>query len=430
MIINIMFFTMECVKLSLALFGILNFKYKKKAVAPWVVLGVCMICLVIKGIQDNDYRISTFLYFSVIVCGLLAEGKRRFLWAFSSYLGICCVDELVYFVVEGMLSISSEMLDANSALVVGINSISVYLIVLVVWIVSKTRKKRGKTEVMLGGTSVVYLVLCTLGLFFMTFAMTLLQDIDFMDNWKKVRVTAGCICIFGVLFLLIWAMLIYNNNSKKVYKRMVEMNDKLLETQEKYYQVLLDKENETRRFRHDITNHILCVDVLLKEKEYQEAEHYLNDLKGALRELGPAVQTGNKLVNAILNDISQKYTEVAIDWEGHLPKKMQLPNSDICTLFSNILENAFFAAAGCEGEGKVSVKVQELGEALKIVVENNMQKPVEEKEGKLLTQKADKKNHGFGMMNVRDCVNRNGGKVEYSYTECNFTTKIVLSNGI
>lgn len=430
MIINIVYLTMECVKLVLVLFGILNFKYKKKAVAPWIVLGVCMICLVIKGIQDNDYRISTFLFFSVVVCGLLVEGKRRFLWAFSSYLGICCVDALVSFVVEGMFSISGETMDTNSALVVGIDSISVYLIAFVVWLVSKLRKKRGKTEVMLGGTSVAYLVLCTMALFFATYAMTLLRDVDFMDSLRKVRVVTGFVCIFGVLFLLIWAMLIYNNNSKKVYKRMAEMNDRLLEAQEKYYQVLLDKENETRRFRHDITNHILCVDVLLKEKEYQEAEQYLNDLKGALRELGPTVQTGNKLVNAILNDISQKYTEVAIDWEGYLPKRMQLPNADICTLFSNILENAFFAASGCEGDGKVSVKVQELGEALKIVVENNMQKPVEEKEGKLLTQKADKKNHGFGMMNVRDCVSRNGGKVEYSYTECNFSTKIVLSNGI
>lgn len=430
MIVNIVYLMMECVKLSLVLFGILNLKYKKKAVAPWVVLGVCTICLVIKGVQDKDYRISTFLFFSVLVCGLLAEGKRRFLWAFSSYLGICCVDALVSFVAEGMFSMPSETLDANSIRVVGIDSISVYLIALVVWIVSKSRKKRGKTEVMLGGTSVVYLVLSTLGLAFVTYAMTLLRDVDFMDSFRKVRVTAGCICIFGVLFLLVWAMLIYNNNSKRVYKRMAEMNDKLLVAQEKYYQVLLDKENETRRFRHDITNHILCVDVLLKEKEYQEAENYLNNLKGALRELGPEVQTGNKLVNAILNDISQKYTDVAIDWEGHLPKKMQLPNADICTLFSNVLENAFFAAAGCEADGKVSVKVQELGEALKIVVENNMQKQVEEKEGRLLTQKADKKNHGFGMMNVRDCVNRNGGKVEYSYTECNFTTKIVLSNGI
>lgn len=206
------------------------------------------------------------------------------------------------------------------------------------------------------------------------------------------------------------------------------MNQKLLASQEQYYQMLLEKENETRRFRHDITNHMLCLDVLLKEQEYDDARKYLANLTGELQELGPKVQTGNRLVNAILNDISRKYTDVSFDWNGLLPQKMQLPNMDICTIFSNILENAFVAAAGCEEDGKVAVEVQEVGHGLKIVVQNNKSEEVEVKDGKFVTRKEDKKNHGFGTMNVKECVKRNGGTVEYDYTVDSFTVKLLLVN--
>lgn len=57
------------------------------------------------------------------------------------------------------------------------------------------------------------------------------------------------------------------------------INEKLLETQADYYKMLLEKEDETRKFRHDMSNHIICIDALSQEKKYDEMQSYLSSLK-------------------------------------------------------------------------------------------------------------------------------------------------------
>ena len=233
---------------------------------------------------------------------------------------------------------------------------------------------------------------------------------------------------FSLIILTPLAMIMQNLYYKN--KHIAEINQKLLYSQEKYYRMLLEKENETRKFRHDISNHILCVDALLKEHNYDEAEIYLSDLKSSISELKPRYQTGNMLVNVIVNDISGKYENVNLVWTGIIPEKLHMSDMDICIIFSNVLENAFCAASDCMYNGKVEVVIKSLFNSLDIYVRNNMSRPVEEKKGKLITQKSDKKNHGFGTMNLRTCVNINGGSVVYKYTESIFTTEIILPNVI
>ena len=76
----------------------------------------------------------------------------------------------------------------------------------------------------------------------------------------------------------------------------------------------------------------------------------------------------------------------------------------------------------------MDVTVESVAGALTITMENNMAKAIEEKDGKLITQKTDKHNHGFGTRNVRDCVAKNDGQITFDYTEKSFTVKMVLLN--
>lgn len=164
--------------------------------------------------------------------------------------------------------------------------------------------------------------------------------------------------------------------------------------------------------------------------EYKEAEKYLHELKSSIEELKVKQQTGNRLVNVILSDISTRYKYVDLIWNGELPAQMEISNMDVCVIFSNILENAFSAAAECEESHEVEVKIKGIANGLFIWVRNDMIKPVIEKNGRFVTYKSDEKNHGIGTINVKNCVRSNGGKVEYSYTEKNFITEIVIPNAI
>ena len=50
----------------------------------------------------------------------------------------------------------------------------------------------------------------------------------------------------------------------------------------------------------------------------------------------------------------------------------------------------------------------------------------DEKVSKIVTTKSDKKNHGFGIRNVKDTVNKYGGSIEYGIKSGWFEVEILI----
>lgn len=428
MIINVIRLFVECTKVLLILFGILNLKRKKRPVTALVLIAVFTIMAAIKGIQDPEYWLSTFLWCPALACALFAEDRRRFLYAFLATLGMCFIDDVIFFLAKWVVGIPEHRLIGNSLLFCGVNAISLILFAGMAWLLRCVLKKGDKMRMIAQDIATSNLVVLGVGMFTLSFFLVPFTMPGFQWKTSSIIIIGLCACVFCSVFLAVGLLLMNSNHTKKSYMRIARMNEKQLQMVEEYYQTLADKDDEVRKFRHDIKTHMFCVESLLTAGEYGEAKKYLSDMRETFREMDVKYQTGNVLVNAIVNDIAGKYAGVALGWSGFLPDKMQIGNPDLCVIFSNILDNAFFAASGCRDGGKVDVSVQTVGNSLKIVVENTMGKPVEEKQGRYITQKEDKKNHGFGILNVRERVCANGGEVRFSYTETDFTAKIILPN--
>ncbi len=428
MIINVARLLIECVKLLLVLCGILNLKRKKKPVAAIVVLIIGTVAVAVKGILEPDSIVSTSLiFFAMTICILLLDSKRRVLYAFLTMFGVCFVDDTILFFAKWIFKLPEESLNRNSMLYFVVSTVSVLFFAGAAWGLQRFYNKHEDVGRAVREMATPYLVVAVVGMLAISLMTQIFNFKDFQLNKSATGIIGVSIYILCGVFFIVFFVLINSNYKKKSYKRMVELNEKYLRMVEEHYETLSKKNEEVRRFRHDIKNHMFCVETLLKEGEYKEAEEYLEGLKEEFREMSAKYQTGNMLVNAIVNDVAGKYTGVLLDWKGILPQKLQLPNPDVCVIFSNVLDNAFSAAAECTG-GKVGVSVQAVGNSLKILIENNMVKPIEEKEGRFITKKEDKGNHGFGIMNVRERVSVNGGSVDFSYTDTQFTTKILLPN--
>ncbi len=154
------------------------------------------------------------------------------------------------------------------------------------------------------------------------------------DTSKNMAVSFS---VGSVIFLLTGIIMLMNYMSKNHYKNISEINDKLIKSQEQYYLMLLQKDEETKRFRHDIKNHINCMYMLFKSGDYNGLENYFDKIGVTLSELSAKIQTGNNMVNAILNDISERYSDVSFSAYGKFPDCMKLSRTDICTLFYFII---------------------------------------------------------------------------------------------
>ena len=98
-------------------------------------------------------------------------------------------------------------------------------------------------------------------------------------------------------------------------------------------------------------------------------------------------------------------------------------------LLSNLISNAYEAALKSEKERRiVSIEIRNSDEDIFIDVSNSVNGEVMFKNGLPVTDKPDRKNHGFGVENILEVVERNGGYVEWKQLDKGrFTAEIMLN---
>lgn len=191
--------------------------------------------------------------------------------------------------------------------------------------------------------------------------------------------------------------------------------------------MLLQKEDETRKFRHDIYNHLNCMRLLFKDKKYDDLESYFNRIGTSILELRSEFQIGNDLISAILKDVMDKHSAVSVEIIGKMPPSLRLDNTDVCTIFYNLFDNAFAAAEVSEKKA-VDISIKLLGENLFLTIKNTVLCKVEIENNVLITNKQDKERHGFGSGNAVMCAEKNGGVLTYKCSDTHFEAELILPN--
>lgn len=258
-----------------------------------------------------------------------------------------------------------------------------------------------------------------LSFFIQSFQMVVTEEV------RYGKLIAVALCIGSVVFIMTMIFLLMSITTRDYYKDLAKMNERLLESQTNYYEMLLKKEEETRAFRHDVRNHFYCMRLLLEKGETEELNEYFDKMGTLIEELRPAIQTGNKMVDVIVSNVAGKYPTVNYAIEGMMSEKTGLGNHDLCTIFFNLLENAFAAAEKTE-EKQVSVSFFEQEEMWFCKIENTVISPVEIQNNRMQTEKEDAKYHGYGTLNAGKCVERNGGELRFYCEGKIFKAEIIL----
>lgn len=250
------------------------------------------------------------------------------------------------------------------------------------------------------------------------------------DTIKAFTITG--LSLSGIAFITICVYLIILDKNNKYYQESLIINEKLLEQQKDYYSMLIEKDKDTKRFRHDIANHFYCMKILFEDKEYDELYSYMNDIQGAIDKLSSGTQTGNDVVNIVLGDVlgNKVNNDIKLKWRGKLPDKLKISNMDLCVIFSNLLKNALEALEKIEEniEKKIEVEIKQLENNIIIRVKNPISEKVNIIDDKLITSKLDKNNHGFGSLNIKEAVNKYGGNIKYNISEESFLVEIIFSD--
>ncbi|MGN0353209.1 MAG: sensor histidine kinase [Roseburia sp.] len=229
--------------------------------------------------------------------------------------------------------------------------------------------------------------------------------------------------------------LVMQGNKRAYYENVAAVNESYLNAEVKHFEVYQKAQTETRRVRHDMRNHMQAMLYLVKEEKYEELRMYMEELSSSIEQIDMELHCGNLLADAICNEKNQlaRLKGIPFEIEGRMPEKLKIQPVDICTIFANALDNAIEALENEKLKNRwIKLAISCQGEILFLRFTNPVfQTKLEHFYGN--TSKQDKKNHGFGLQNIRISAEKYQGEVNATVCEEKgediFSLEIMLMNG-
>lgn len=238
-------------------------------------------------------------------------------------------------------------------------------------------------------------------------------------------IAIGLIVLNLVVFHLISEILENSRNMKEAEALRQQSIGQL-----ELYNSMRKNYNIQRQRTHEYKNQIVCMDMLMKKKDYSKLEDYIGNISDGLDAQLDMVDTNNDVVNAIFN---AKYYEaikndVLVVLKINDLSDIKISDNDIVTILSNLLDNAIEAAKQCD-IGKRIVKIKMLYEdaVLSIAVSNSYKaEPVLTEDGYIRTTKKDREEHGWGMRNVVATLEKYNAEYIIDYKNGEFVFSIIM----
>lgn len=237
----------------------------------------------------------------------------------------------------------------------------------------------------------------------------------------------GIVCINIFIYYVIIELSLYYEKDK-IYTVIASKNESF----DKYYRDQEEHYEEIRKLKHDFNNHIICISSLARERNLDNLNDYLKDINKYIENKINYIKSGNNIVDAVLNNkisIAQK-NEINIKVTAYIPGKIKISHMDLCSILANLLDNSIEACMRIEylKRRRIEIRVSQFKQYLSVVVMNTtMHNPIENS-FEFMTNKIDRKNHGFGMKIIKNIVEKYDGCINYEYNNNMFTVKILLKN--
>lgn len=237
--------------------------------------------------------------------------------------------------------------------------------------------------------------------------------------------------IFIILMILISTLCFiviseyYAQMKEMEHKNKINMDQ--IKLQYEYFCNKQEDDLKLREIYHDMKNHLL---VLQDELENEQKQQYIKSLLKEVKSYESYIDTGNDFLNSIINE---KYKEAAskgieFDVQIDFSNISFIAPIDICTIFSNAIDNAIEACEKITNQGQkgMSIKARKIRNFLTIAFENtNGEKLLIENE-EIVTTKKDKQNHGFGLNNIKRAVEKYEGECKIKIDVEHFILYLVI----
>lgn len=424
----ILYTLMEFVNFYLAYRNVFGIRFTKRKL-PYAIIavGTCIAQMTVLYMVDDTWRDVVVIVAGLIGAMIITKSKR---WKVVLLYPVVMVltgfiNILGSYGLAALLKITQDAV--TDSIVLTLVSECTAIIVLIVW--NAVVKKRNKEERSL---TVGQYMLLTVGAvcFFLviSFSQGLLNeelDLLFLNKIKEVIATASVIIALSFMVLCIWQqitlkrVLRYQSENKKY--------EVFLAKQEEHIRMQIVEDENRRRLRHDMNAHMLALNTMAEQEEWDMLKEYIGQIKTSFDEVSVNKYTHIAAVDAIIDEWHGRAMKCHAMWfwEGTLKASDRVTIFELCTVFSNLLSNAVEAIEKVNSEKKIQVKVSLFQENIVISVGNTCDTE-NIFDSRPITTKEDKLFHGLGLKNVEEIVKKHQGSIDYEMKDGWFQVDIVL----
>ena len=236
------------------------------------------------------------------------------------------------------------------------------------------------------------------------------------------------LCLYVTLSLLnmlnYW-LLVKTFRQEQELHRLRQMETQIAYQKERYAQ-LSTAYKTNRRLIHDTKKHYFILQEHLKRQEYRELRQYLQISMEEIENTYTEINTGNLVIDAFVSNFKSIARTGGIRFSSTLqvdPDRIPVNDYDLCVILGNLLDNGLNACrknAAVQNHIALTVTVSE-NDIFYIHTENSYHHA----EKSTARQKSDFQEHGYGIANIRNIVEKYHGFIKYEFGDL-FSMDIII----
>ncbi len=404
------------------------FRKKYVNVAAVVITAVCVRLVNTLGSSSVNIVAMQVIYLTLLFGIFVGNGLKKVFCHLVALAIMMGSELLVMIVLSHPSNISMNHLTDPSRTYIILLGIKTLAFILFTAAKRVARKTNNRMDIK-NFTLYSVLPLGTLGI--MLSLANLNVDFDSSRFVQLLLLTCNILVVIGNI-LIFYVFDRFSASTEKL--RQQELLITRMELEEKRYEQIELVNHEHAGFIHDIRHYMRIIGELATEEKNEGILSILSELKIKVSDAETKMYCPNRMLNTILNEKKKEADENGIKMKINISPDFAIDfveNMDLIAIMGNLLDNAIEAAKRCE-QGYVNIELQTKNSAhfSVISIENSYVGEVLIKDDEIMTGKADKTKHGYGIKNVDVIAQKYNGYLQNSYEGGVFTSIVVLPNSM
>lgn len=235
------------------------------------------------------------------------------------------------------------------------------------------------------------------------------------DKSYEMNVIYTFIAMIGIIIINVISIFLLIME-QKLYEQKIRQQVMLsaYQQKEKDIESILDMQKQNSKQRHDIKNVLILISELIQDEKYSKALEVLDKYSTGYKNINVTEIVSNNIVlNYLLNRKINECRNNGIDMGCYVLGNIEgIDDMDLYILLENLCDNAIEAAGQCDNS-TIRLQISEDKEKLYIDIGNTTSGNVLKSNPDMNTTKKDKDLHGFGIMNIRDIIDKYNGTINY-----------------